>query len=172
MKVVGPLHLLPVPDRQASSIAMDFIGPLLIDSNADCILSITDCLSADIRIIPTKMNITAEDLALLFFDNWYCENGLLDDIACDRDKLFVSKFWKALTKLTGVKLKMSTSYHPETDGSSKRSNKTINQMLCYYIKRNQKGWVQVLPWIHFQIMNTVNTSTSYSGFQLHLGHSP
>jgi hypothetical protein len=72
-------------------------------------------------------------------------NGLPDDIACDRDKLFVSKFWKALTKLTGVKLKMSTSYHPETDRSSERSNKTINQMLRYHVKRNQKGWARALP---------------------------
>jgi hypothetical protein len=47
-KVAGPLHPLPVPDRRAGSIAMDFIGPLPIDSNADCILSITDCLGADI----------------------------------------------------------------------------------------------------------------------------
>jgi hypothetical protein len=140
-KVAGTLHPLPVPDRRASSIAMDFIGPLLIDNNTDCILSITDCLGVDIRIIPTKINITVEDLALLFFDHWYCENGLLDDIACDCNKLFVSKFWKALTKLTGVKLKMSTSYHPETDGSSEWSNKTINQMLHYHVKRNQKGWV-------------------------------
>jgi hypothetical protein len=151
---------------------MDFIGPLLIDSNTDCILSITDHLSADIWIIPTKINITTEDLALLFFDHWYCENSLPDDIACDCNKLFVSKFWKVLTKLTGVKLKMSTSYHPETDRSSERSNKTINQMLHYHVKRNQKGWVRALPQIRFQIMNMVNASTGYSGFQLHLGRSP
>ena len=30
----------------------------------------------------------------------------------------------------------------------------------------------MLPRIHFQIMNTVNTSIGYSGFQLHLGCSP
>jgi hypothetical protein len=67
---------------------------------------------------------------------------------------------------------MSSAYHPETDGSSKRSNKTINQMLCYHVSRNQKGWVRALPRIHFQIMNTVNASTGFSGFQLHLGRLP
>ena len=109
---------------------------------------------------------------MVFFNNWYCENGLPDDIVSDRDKLFVSRFWKALTKLSGVKMKMSTAYHPETDGSSERSNKTINQMLCYHVRRNQKGWVHALPWICFQIMNSVNASTGFSGFQLHLGRSP
>jgi hypothetical protein len=74
-------------------------------------------------------------------------------------------------KLTGVKMKMSTAYHPETDGSSERSNKTINQMLRYHVHWNQKGWVCALPRIRFQIMNTVNASTRFSGFQLHLGRS-
>jgi hypothetical protein len=168
----GPLHPLPVPDRRGSSIAMDFVGPLVLDQGYDCILSITDRIGSDVRIIPTNINITAEDLAVIFFDNWYCENGLPDDIVCDRDKIFVSCFWKALTKLSGVKLKMSTAYHPETDGSSERSNKTINQMLRYHVRRNQKGWVRALPRIRFQIMNTVNASTGFSGFQLHLGRSP
>ena len=168
----GPLHPLPVPDDRGSSIAMDFVGPLPLDEGYDCILSITDRLGSDVRIIPTKINITAQDLAVVFFDNWYCENGLPTDIVCDRDKLFVSRFWEALTKLTGIKLKMSTAYHPETDGSSERSNKTVNQMLRYHVRRNQKGWVRALPRIRFQIMNTVNSSTGFSGFQLHLGRSP
>ena len=45
-------------------------------------------------------------------------------------------------------------------------------MLHYHVQRNQKGWVRALPRIRFQIMNTVNASTGFSGFQLHLGWSP
>ena len=120
---------------------MDFVRSLLIDEGYDCLLTITDCLGADIRIVLTNSNIMAEDLTLTFFNNRYCENGLPDDIVCDCDKLFVSRFWNALAKLTGVKMKMSTAYHPETDGTSKRSNKTIVQMLRYHARRNQKGWV-------------------------------
>ena len=74
--------------------------------------------------------------------------------------------------LTSVKLKMSTAYHPQTDGSSERSNKTVNQCLHYHVQRNQKGWVTALPLIRFQIMNSVNGSTGYSGFQLLMGRSP
>ena len=113
---------------------MDFIGPLLTDEGYDCILTITDRLGADIRIVPTKTTITAEDLTMIFFNTWYCENGLPNNIVCDRDKIFVSRFWKALMKLTGVKLKMLSAYHLETDGSSEQSNKTVNQLLCYHVK--------------------------------------
>jgi len=143
-----------------------------MDNTFDCILTITDRLGADIRIIPTQTNITAKNLTVLFFNNWYCENGLPSDIVCDQDKLFVSRFWRALMKLTGVKLKMSSAYHPETDGSSKHSNKTVNQMLRFHVNRNQKGWVHALPRICFQIMNTVNPSMKFLHFQLHLGRSP
>ena len=116
--------------------------------------------------------MTAEEIALLFFNNWYCENGLPLDIISDRDKLFVSRFWKALHVLMGTHIKMSSSFHPETDGASKRTNKTINQMLRYHVERNQTGWVKVLPLICFNIMNTVNGSTGFSPFQLRMGRSP
>jgi hypothetical protein len=88
-KVPGPLHPLPIPENRADSVALDFIGPLPLDEGFDCILSITDRLHSDVRIIPTNINISAEDLALLFFDHWYCENGLPLDLVSDRDKLFV-----------------------------------------------------------------------------------
>jgi len=118
------------------------------------------------------MDISAEGLAAVFFEHWYCENGLPLDIIFDRDKLFISKFGKALHHLTGVKLKMSMAYHPQMDGSSERSNKTVNQCLCYHVQRNQKGWVAALPLIRFQIMNSVNGLTGYSGFELLMGMSP
>ena len=168
----GPLHLLPVPDQCRTDITVDFVRSLPSDHGFDCLLTITDRIGSDIRIIPTNTTISTKDLALLFFDSWYCKNDLLCSITCDCDKIFMSWFWKALTKLTGVKLKMSTAYHPETNCSSKHSNKTVNEMLGYRVKCHQKGWVHALPCIPFQIMNTVNASTSYSGFQLHLGRSP
>src|ERR1700729_770684 len=86
-KPTGPLHPLPIPDARGDSVAIDFIGPLPLNENYDCILSMTDRLSSDIRIIPTCLNITAEDLAVIFFNHWYCENGLPKAIVSNRDKL-------------------------------------------------------------------------------------
>jgi len=74
--------------------------------------------------------------------------------------------------LTGMCLNMSTSHHPETDGSSKQTNKTVNQCICYHVQRNQKGWVRALPCLHFHIMNAVNASTGFSAFELRMGCSP
>lgn len=150
---------------------MDFIGPLPPDNGLDYILTITDRLNSDIRIIPTKSTITAEELATIFFDVWYCENGLPLDIISDRDKLFISKFWRHLMLLTGVKLKHSSSYHPQSNGASERTNKTVNQCIRFHVERNQTGWSKALPLIRFQIMNSVNKSTGFSPFQLRFGRT-
>jgi hypothetical protein len=79
------------------------------------------------------MKMNAREAANLFFNHWYCENGLPLSIMSDRDKLFTSKFWKALHCLTGVKLKMSTTYHPQTDSASEHTNKTVDQTLRYFV---------------------------------------
>jgi hypothetical protein len=170
-KHAGPLHPLPIPDGQADSVTIDFIGPLPKDKGHNCIATFMDRLSSDFQLVATHANITAEDFALLFFDHWYCENGLSLEIISDRDKLFVSKFWAALHKLTGVKL-MSTSFHPETDSASERTNKTVNQCICYHVARNQCSWARALPCIRFHLMNSINKSTGYSPFQLKTGRSP
>lgn len=171
-KSAGPLHPLPVPDKRGDSVAIDFVGPLPEDQGFNSLVTFTDRLGADIRLAPLRTDVTAEKFANIFFDNWYCENGLPLNIISDRDHLFTSKFWDALHKISGVKLKMSTSFHPQTDGSSKRTYKTVVQALRYHVDRNQHGWVRALPRVRFDLMNTVNASTGFSPFQLRMGRSP
>ena len=168
-KPIGPLHPLPVPEKRCDSVTIDFIGPLPLDDGFDTILTITDCLGSNIRSIPMSATLTAEQLAEIFFEKWYCENGLPLDIVSDHDKLFVSRFWKALHELTGIKLKMSSGYHPEIDGASEWTNKTVIQCLRFRVERDQKGWVKALPNVRFDIMNTINKSTSFFPFQLCFG---
>jgi hypothetical protein len=170
MKVKGPLHPLPIPDACGDSVCLDFVGPLPTeDEGQNCILTITDRLGSDIHLIPTRTDISAAKFAAIFFNEWYCENGLPLELISDHDKLFISKFWKALHALMGVHLKMLTAYHPQTDGASERTNKTLNQCVRFHVEQNQKGWVRALPIIHFHIMNFVNASKGFSGLQIRMG---
>ena len=166
-KPSGPLHPLPIPDDRCESVSMDFIGPLPPDNGFDYILTITDRLNSDVRIIPTKSTLSAEDLAVIF-----CENGLPLNIISDRDKLFISKFWRHLMLLTGIKHKYSSSYHPQSNSASECTNKTVNQCIRFHVERNQTGWAKALPLIRFHIMNSVNKSTGYTPFQLRFGRAP
>ena len=172
MKPTGPLHPLPILDQWGNSITIDFIGPCPHNNNFDCIVTITDHLGSDIHVAPMHMDILAEHFSVEFFDLWCCENGLPLNIVSNQDKLFVSKFWKVLVKLTGMKLKMSSAYHLEMDGSSERSNMSIMQCLQYHVEHNQTSWVRALPLVCFNIMNTVNSSMGFSPLQLHMCWSP
>ena len=82
-KLKGPLHPLLIPDECGASVAIDFVGPLPEDEGFDCIMTITDRLGSDIRIVLTRTDLMAEKLAALFFKHWYCENGLPLDIISD-----------------------------------------------------------------------------------------
>ena len=62
--------------------------------------------------------------------------------------------------------------HPQSDGSSERTNKTVNQCLRFHVERNQKNWVKALPRVRFAMMNTINKSTGFSPFKLKSGHRP
>jgi hypothetical protein len=120
-KPTGPLHPLPVPDQHFDIVALDFIGPLPEEDGKDTILTMTDILGANFWLAGAHSKYTAAEVAVVLFDEWYCENGLMLQLISDHDALFTSDLWTALHKLTGVKLKMSTAYHPETDGAGEQN---------------------------------------------------
>jgi hypothetical protein len=93
----GPLTPLPIPDSRGDSVAIDFIGPLPEDSGFNMLVSMTDRLNSDVRLMPCRDTILAEHFVGLFFDHWFCENGLPQEIVSDRNKIFLSKFWHAVT---------------------------------------------------------------------------
>jgi hypothetical protein len=100
-------------------------------------LVMTDRLTDYVKIEPLKSSATARDVADLFYRTWYRQFGLPSVITSDRDKLFTSGFWKELFKKIDVHLRMSTSFHPETDGSSEKSNKTAIESLRHYVNVRQ-----------------------------------
>ena len=90
----------------------------------------------------------------------------------DQDVLFTSTFWGHLNALIGVKLKMSSAYHPQTDGATERANRTITQMLRQCINPDQKDWVSKLLAIQFAINSARSESTGYATFFLNNGWMP
>ena len=106
------------------------------------------------------------------FEHVYRHHGLPKTIVSDRDVLFTSTFWGQLNTLIGIKLKMSSAYHLQTDGATERANRTITQMLRQCINPNQKDWVSKLPTIQFAINSARSESTVYAPFFLNNGRMP
>jgi hypothetical protein len=99
-------------------------------------------------------------------------HGIPSSIVSDRDPRFTSSFWRQLSNLCGTELKMSTAYHPETDGQTERTNRTLEQVLRAYCTYEQDNWVDLLPLATFAINNATQTSTKTTPFFANYGFHP
>lgn len=71
-----------------------------------------------------------------------------------------------------IRHKMSTAYHPQTDGQTERANRTLLDMLRAVSNARMDNWVSMLPQIVSHYNNSVNLSTGFSPFFLNHGYHP
>ncbi len=83
-------------------------------------------------------------------------HGLPDSIFSDRDPKFTSKFWNRLMELCGIKLKMSSSRHPQTDGASEAMNRMVENYLRCYCSYHQNDWSEPLSSAGFAYNSAVS----------------
>jgi hypothetical protein len=79
---------------------------------------VIDLLTSMVHLTPSRTDYKARQVAELMFEAMYKLHGLPKSIISDHDVLFTSEFWQHLHKLMGTKLKLSSVYHPQTDGST------------------------------------------------------
>ena len=97
---------------------MDFITALPVSRGMSTILVMVDRLSKYIHLEALQANFIAAKVAELFVEIVVKHHGFLKSIVSDRNPVFVSTFWRRLFELSGTKLSMSSSYHPQTDGQT------------------------------------------------------
>nr|GEV64592.1 putative reverse transcriptase domain-containing protein [Tanacetum cinerariifolium] len=129
-KPSGLLVQPEIPVWKWKKITMDFITKLpKTTSSFDTIWVIVDRLIKSAHFLPMRENDPMEKLMKLYMKKVVTRHGVPVSIISDRDGRFMSLFWKALHKALGTRLDMSTAYHPETDGQSKRTVRTLEDML-------------------------------------------
>jgi transposase InsO family protein len=152
---------------------MDFIVHLpKTKAGFDAIVVFVDTFSKMTHFAPTKTSATAPDTARLFFDHIFRLHGLPTSIVSDRDAKFTSKFWKTLFQTLGTKLAMSTAFHPQTDGQTERTNRTLEDMLRAFTSYRQDDWDLHLTAAEFACNNAPNASTGMSPFKINAGRDP
>src|ERR1700676_5050035 len=169
---VGLLHPLPIPNRPWGSIGMDFIGPFPKSKGYDYLWVVICRLTSMVHLTPVKTTITASKLASLYVKEIVRLHGLPDTIVSDRDSKFTSKFWSEVHCILGTKLLMSTVFHPQMDGASKRANRSVGKILQTVIRPDQSDWVDQLPMTEFAINSSVSSSTGFAPFELNCGYMP
>ena len=171
-KPYGLLTPLPIPSRPWKDISMDFITKLPKSGVFDSVLVVVDRFSKMSHFIPCVESLNAEELCDLVIRQVVRYHGLPDSIVSDRGPQFVSKFWKTLLGLFGIKASLSTTAHPQTDGQTERMNQNLEQYLRSYTNYLQDDWSQLLCYAEFAINNVVNVSTGKSPFEVNYGFNP
>jgi transposase InsO family protein len=90
----------------------------------------------------------------------------------DRDKRFTSNFWVALMQILWVNHKLSTAYHPQTDGQTERLNQVLEQYLRFYVDDCQDNWIQLLLVVQIAYNQSSTTCTGTSPFFVNYGFEP
>jgi len=174
----GELKPIATPDRAWKVIAWDFVVKLppskepMTKTTYDSIFVVTDKLTKYALFIPYKESSSAEELAYIFTKEVAAAHGLPEQIISDRDKLFTSNFWQSLMKRLGVKSKLSTAYHPQTDGQTERLNQVLEQYLRSYVNYQQNNWVELLPLAQWAYNSSENEKLGMSPFKANYGYNP
>ncbi len=168
----GLLQPLPVPDSPWQSVSMDFIVALPKSDQYDAIVTFTDRMTKMLVAVPTSTNLTAPQTAEIFFRHIFCQHGMPTELVSDRDPRFSSQFWQELFRSMGVKIAMTTAYHPSGNGQAERMNQSLEGMIRTFTNYHQSDWSQLLPQLVFAYNNTVNASTRHTPFYLNYGRHP
>ncbi|GJV83713.1 putative reverse transcriptase domain-containing protein [Tanacetum coccineum] len=114
-------------------------------SGHDTIWVLVDRLTKLAYFLATREDYSMEKLERLYIDVIVTRHGVHVSIISDRDGRFTSRFWQTSQKALGTLLDMSTAYHPQADGQSERTIKTLEDMLRACVIDFGGSWDVHLP---------------------------
>lgn len=123
-------------------------------------------LSKMARLIPTHKNLTAKGFARLFMTHVFPHYGFPLDIISDRGVQWNNEFFRALCQRAGVKLNLSSSHHPQTNGLVERTNEVVEAALRHYVSAEMDDWDEMLPLIEFALNSSYHDSIQSTPFRM------
>ena len=130
----------------------------------DSIMVVVDRFSKMAHFTPCHKTDNAMNVADFYFRDTVRLHGIPKTVVCDRETKFMSYFWKSLWRLVGTKLLFSTSYHPQTDGQTEVTNRTLGTLLRGLVSSTQKDWDLKLAHAEFAYNRSPTYATKHSPF--------
>ena len=171
-KTPGLLKPLPIGERCWQHISFDFKSFPKDKQGFDNVFVVVDRLGKRPFSLPCKKEVSAAMAAKLYYEHIWRIYGMPETATSDRGPQFISAFTNELCKLTGVKQKLSTASHPQTDGNTEIVNQYLDQRLRPFVNHFQDDWSGLLPAMDFAQATMTHESTGLSPFELEFGYKP
>ena len=175
-KPYGKLNPLPLPERPMQELTMDFVTGLpsvvFEGREVDAILVIVDRFTKYTLMFPISTTMTASELAELFYNEVELQFGPPKGIVSDRGSLFASSFWSSLCFYSKIRRRLSTAFHPQTDGQTERVNQVLEQYLRCFVGDNPANWPRLLRTARFSCNIARNATIGMSPYQALYGYIP
>lgn len=153
-------------------VTMNFIVGLPPSRGYTAILVVVDRLKKYTHLGALPTHFDATRVATLFMNIVVKSHGIPSSIVSDRDPIFLSQLWTELMKHSGTTLKRSTAYHPQTDGQTEVTNRSVEQYLRAYTHDRPSRWVNFLPWAEYALNTSHHSALNMSPFQALYGRPP
>ncbi|WVZ19925.1 hypothetical protein V8G54_007247 [Vigna mungo] len=162
------------PEHSKIQAMLDWPPPTTIKAlrGYTIILVVVDRFSKGAHFGMLLAHFTSFKVAQLFLEMVCKYHGFPCSLVSDRDPIFISKFWRVLFRLCGTKLRMSTSFHPETDGQTEVLKRVLEQYLCSMVHNKPNDWGKYLGLAEWCYNTIIHSATGMSPFQVMYGKEP
>lgn len=174
-KPVGLLKPLPVPTGPWQSVSYDLIVKLpQTQKGHDSVLVYLDRQGKEGHFIATKEEgLSDEKMVELYIHNIWKLHGTPLETISDRGTQLKTDLMRNLYKGLGIKMNLSTAFHPQTDGQTENVNNSgVEGFLRMFCNHRQDDWDDYLPFAEFAYNNAVHSSTGFSPFFAARGYNP
>jgi hypothetical protein len=162
------------PNQQWEGVTVDFVTDLP-ESTASAytgIFVIVDRLTKMAIYLPCRKDVDSPELARMYFEEVICKHGVPSNIVTDRGSRFPSRFLNRVCSHLCIDHRLSTSFHPQTDGQTERQNQTMEQCLQAFATYEQDNWVDLLPLAIFSYNNSMHVTTRLTRSFANYGYHP
>ena len=123
-------------------------------------------LSKMVRLVPTDKELDAIGFGKLFFKEVFAHYGMPERIISDNGSTWKNEFFQSLCTTAGIQMRLSTAYHPQTNGLVERTNEVVETALRHYVSANHDDWHSYLPLVEFALNSAYHKSLECTPFQM------
>ena len=154
------------------NLFIDTLGPLVRTPRGNKhLVVVTDQYSRFIIAWPTP-DIMAKTIAGQFFHKVISVYGAPKRLMSDNGTTFTAEVFKSLCSEYGIRQVFSTAYHPQSQGSVERANRSIITYLRNYVTSRQSDWDTYISSMTFALNSAENNPLGYPSYKMLHGREP